>query len=82
MVRLLHLFRDGKVNTMGIDGSNPVQLYTSGLQFSMPTWSPDSKYIAAVSSGHIYIFDVKTSTATEITKSHYVGSDNQLFWRY
>jgi len=73
--------RDGKVNTMGIDGSNPTQLNTSGLQFSMPTWSPDSKYIAAVHSGHIYIFDVKASTATEITKSHYVGEGSQLCWR-
>ncbi|MBK9250045.1 MAG: PD40 domain-containing protein [Ignavibacteria bacterium] len=73
--------RDSKVYMMGIDGTNPVQLYTSNLKFNNPTWSPDSKYIAAVCSGHIYIFDVNAKTATEITKVHYVGDDSQMCWR-
>jgi Tol biopolymer transport system component len=74
--------RDGEVWTMGIDGSNPKQLYSSLANLSMPVWSPDSKYIAAVSSGHIFIIDIKAMTGTEITKVHYVGEDNQLCWKY
>lgn len=79
--------RDEQVWTMGFDGSNPTQLYAGGnYRFGMPTWSPDSKYIAVVntlaSSGHIHILDVQAKTLTEITKSHYVGSSEQLSWRY
>lgn len=80
--KTIAFIRDGMVYTMSSDGTNPIQHQTSGLQFSMPTWSPDSKYIAAVSSGHIYIFDVQGTTVTEVTKSHYVGEESQLCWRY
>jgi len=79
--------RDEQVWTMGFDGSNPTQLYAGGnYRFGMLTWSPDSKYIAVVntlaSSGHIHILDVQAKTLPEITKSHYVGSSEQLSWRY
>lgn len=76
--------RDGQVWIMGIDGSNPTQLYTGSFSFGMPTWSPDSKYIAAcntlASFGHIYIFDVQAKTVTELNQS--VAYGNQLCWRY
>jgi Tol biopolymer transport system component len=79
--------RDGQVWTMGLDGSNPTQLYVAnGKYLRMPTWSPDSKYIAAVntlaSSGKVHIFDVQAKTVTELTGFHYVDSGNQLCWRY
>jgi Tol biopolymer transport system component len=74
--------KDGEVWTMSINGENPTQLYSSLANLRMPVWSPDSKYIAAVSSGHICIIDIKSKTGFEITKSHYVGEDSQMCWRY
>ncbi|MBL7975117.1 MAG: PD40 domain-containing protein [Candidatus Kapabacteria bacterium] len=85
--KTIAFIRDGQLWIMGIDGSNATQLYAGGnYRFGMPTWSPDSKYIATVnnlaSSGHIHILDVQAKTLTEITKSHYVSPDHQLCWRY
>ncbi|MBK9250047.1 MAG: PD40 domain-containing protein [Ignavibacteria bacterium] len=73
--------KDSKVFTMGIDGSNPQQLNTGTRDFYLPVWSPDSKYIAAVSLGHIYVFDIIASTVTEINKTYYVNTNSQLCWK-
>lgn len=80
--KMIAFIRDGKVYTMGIDGSNPTLHNTVVSNFHLTTWSPDSKYIASVSnSGHMYIFDLTASTVTEVTKT-YVSPDGQLSWRY
>ncbi len=72
--------RDEKLWTMNIDGSNPTLLNTTATKLHMPVWSPDSKYIAVASYGHIHIIDPIALTDTEITKPHYVDTDNQLSW--
>ncbi len=78
--------KDNQVWTMGIDGSNPEQLYVAGLQFYIPTWSPDSKYIASVSRGGgyqlVYIFDIKNNTYTELEKSGGISYIDQMCWVY
>lgn len=77
--------RDGQVWIMGIDGSNPTQLYVGDKYFRMPTWSPDSKYIAAVQTngtGRIHIFDIDAKSVAEVPGVHYVSPEHQLCWRY
>lgn len=80
--KTIAFIRDQKLWTMGIDGTNPIQLNTTATKLHSPVWSPDSKYIAVVSLGHIHIIDPKLLTDTEITKSHYVDTGNQLSWAY
>lgn len=75
--------RDEKLWIMNADGTNAKQLYTSTERFYCPTWSPDSKYIAAVEYfGHVFIIDPAAMTAKELTMSHYVNPDEQLSWAY
>jgi len=77
--------RDFKLWTMGIDGTNPKQLYVEGLTFYIPTWSPDSKYIAAVSSGSgafAYIFDLANNTFTKLKTIEGLDINDQLCWVY
>lgn len=82
--------RDGQLWTMGIDGSNPTQLYVSGRYFRMPVWSPDSKYIAALNSveltGKITIFEPQKKQITDLTTTggnhYYIGDNEQLSWQY
>ncbi|MBI3258304.1 MAG: PD40 domain-containing protein [Ignavibacteriae bacterium] len=78
--KMIVFISDEKLWTMGIDGSNPTLLNTTATKLHMPVWSPDSKYIAVTSYGHIHIIDPNLLTHMEITQSHYVGTDNQLCW--
>jgi len=75
--------RDFKLWMMNSDGTNPTQLYISTDSFFTPTWSPDSKYIAAVNySGNILIFDPATLTAKKLSVSHTAAIAEQLSWTY
>ncbi len=74
--------RNGEVWTMGIDGSNPEQLYSGLGDFNLVTWSPDSKFIAAVRKGKMYIISIAKMEVTEIEKTHYIGDGSTLTWRY
>lgn len=74
--------RDGQLWLMGIDGSNPTQLYVGTETFYIPTWSPDSKYIAVVSKWDLYIFDITKNTYSEISKAGYISIDGQMSWVY
>lgn len=68
---------------MNSDGTNPIQLYTGSEKFNSPTWSPDSKFIAAIGSNeHIYIIDPTTLTLKEINLYHIVETSEQLCWVY
>ena len=73
--------RDGKVWTMGTDGSNPQLLNSEISNFAMPTWSPDSKYLAVTSSGSIHIIDFAKLTITKLSDG-YSSAGNQMCWRY
>lgn len=73
--------RDGKIWTMGLDGSNPSMLNTEISNFRMPTWSPDSKYLAVTSTGSIYIVDFEGLKVTELSKG-YSADGNQMCWSY
>lgn len=73
--------RDTKLWTMGFDGSNPTLIQTGLDKLTMPTWSPDSKYIAANGSGKIYIIDLANLTVTKI-KNAYANEGHQLSWQY
>jgi Tol biopolymer transport system component len=73
--------RDGKIWTMGVDGSNAALFNTEMSDFENPTWSPDSKYVAATSSGRIFIFDFEALKITDTSKG-YSMSHEQLCWRY
>jgi Tol biopolymer transport system component len=73
--------RDGKVWTMGPDGSNAELLNSEISNFTMPTWSPDSKYLAVTSSGSIFIIDFDELTITELSKG-FSSAGNQMSWIY
>lgn len=73
--------RDGKVWTMGTDGSNPQLLNSEISNFAMPTWSPDSKYLAVTSSGSIHIIDFAELTITKLSNA-YSSAGNQMCWIY
>lgn len=73
--------RDGKIWTMGLDGSNATLLDSEISNFISPTWSPDSKYLAVVSSGFIHIVDFDELTITKLSKG-YSSAGNQMCWRY
>ena len=81
--KMVAFIRDGRVWTMLADGSNATQFNSAEANYHTPTWSPDSKFIAAISRdpGHISIIDLTALTITEIMKSHY-ASDEQMCWRY
>lgn len=76
--------KDGKLWIMEIDGSNPTQLYTADFNLYIPTWSPDGRYIATVSSptSKIYIINVENKTGTEVTSlsNAYAFHTSQLSW--
>jgi Tol biopolymer transport system component len=76
--------KDGEPWIMDIDGANPRQLYTGlGNVTIQPAWSPDSKFIALVSSGGIQILDLANKTITKINgKGYYIESTHQLRWQY
>jgi Tol biopolymer transport system component len=73
--------REGKVWTMGPDGSNATLLNSEKSNFTMPTWSPDSKYLAVTSSGIIHIIDFDKLTITKLSNG-YSNAGNQMCWRY
>ncbi|MFA7326213.1 MAG: hypothetical protein WC121_06080 [Candidatus Kapaibacterium sp.] len=73
--------RDGKIWTMGLDGSNPTLFNSEISNFHKPTWSPDSKYVVATSYGRLYIIDLEGQKLTELSKG-YASDGNQLCWRY
>lgn len=75
--------RDFKLWMMNADGTNPTQLYISTESFYSPTWSPDSKYIAAVEfKGQVFIFDPATLTAKLLPMQHTVAIGEQISWVY
>ena len=74
--------RNGKVWAMNIDGSNPVQLFSSLGEFNNLTWSPDSKFIAAVRKSKLYNISLETLEMHEIEKSHLVDEESTLTWSY
>ncbi len=79
--KLIAFIRDQQVWTMNIDGTNPQQYYVSGETFSIPTWSPDSKYIISATAFSAYVFDVVNNTYTDIN-SGYISESDQMCWVY
>ena len=67
---------------MGIDGTKLTQLYVSSETFYLPTWSPDSKFIVAISDWNMYIFDIAENTVTKKTSYRYINPEEQLCWVY
>ena len=67
---------------MGIDGTNPRQLYVTSEKFFIPTWSPDSKYIVATTSSKLVVFDIINNIYTVLTQSERVSNHYQLRWVY
>jgi len=67
---------------MGIDGTNPRQLYVASEKFFIPTWSPDSKYIVATTSSKLVVFDIINNIYTVLTQSERVSNHYQLRWVY
>jgi len=73
--------RDGKLWTMGLDGSNATLIQTNVDDITMPTWSPDSKFIAASGDGKLYIIDIGNKVVTQLEHA-YASEGSQLTWRY
>lgn len=77
--------RDSKLWVMDIDGQNPKQLYVGDLSFKAPTWSPDSKFIAAIgikSGGYAYIYDLEKNNLTKLESAGRILPNEQLSWVY
>ncbi len=62
----------GNIWVMNVDGTNPVQLTTSGSEF-YPSWSPDGNQILYTSTsdgdGDIYVMNADGSSKTNITNN-------------
>lgn len=70
---------------MGVDGTNPRLIHKGTLSFSLPTWSPDSKYIVAKSleeDGYAYVFDLSNNSFMPLKKLGRLDFRNQLTWVY
>lgn len=61
---------DAKIWVVNVDGTNPVQITTSGLDY-LAAWSPDGSQIAYISSDGIYdqifVVDADGTNATQLT---------------
>ncbi len=65
-------FSHYRLHVMDADGSNARPLFPSDDQAGLtpgafPTWSPDGRLIAIVSSGNLWLIDPKTGLAQQVT---------------
>jgi resuscitation-promoting factor RpfB len=67
---------------MDRDGSNRRTLFplegAPGLEPQQPHWSPDGKFLTVVYQGNLWLIDVNTGTATQITGD---GLIDKIDWR-
>lgn len=68
--------------TMNIDGTEAMQYNLSNERFSNPTWSPDSKFIAASGKFSIFVFDLENNTYLDLISTSSVSPDDQMCWVY
>lgn len=83
--KYLAFISDGNIWTIGVDGKNPKLVHQGTLHFYYPTWSPDSKFIAAISveeDGFAYVFDLSNNSFMPLRKLGRLDLRNQLTWVY
>lgn len=76
---------DGAIWTMNSDGTNPKLVHNGTINFSLPNWSPDGKYIVAISveeDGYAYVFDLSNNSFMPLKKLGRTDFRNQLTWVY
>jgi WD40 repeat protein len=87
--RLAVVDADGRLRTMDQDGGSVAALGVNGSRYSVPTWSPDGRYIAAIAtdddrSASLQVFSVANeapaSAAGTVVYASQQSKPDYLFW--